>query len=91
MRYLWIGINLKSRNEGLWKRFVISAIFTMPPLIAMGPMLGLKPPSIISPQQRKSYAIIQLYCNEVLVVKQVLRVGFKTIIKKYGFFGSYRS
>ncbi|NLZ48009.1 MAG: copper-translocating P-type ATPase [Clostridiales bacterium] len=76
----------EAEMKGLWKRFVISAIFTVPLLIiAMGPMLGLKLPSIISPDSSgKSYAIIQLLLvTPVLVVgNKFFRVGFKTLIKR---------
>jgi len=76
----------EAEMKGLWRRFVISAIFTVPLLIiAMGPMLGLKLPRIISPDSNAvSYGIIQLLlATPVLFVgNKFFRVGFKTLINR---------
>lgn len=72
--------------KGLWSRFVISAVLTVPLLIiAMGPMIGLKLPEIIAPESSaNTYAILQLLlATPVLFVgNKFFRVGFKTLIKR---------
>ena len=76
----------EAEMKGLWKRFVISAIFTVPLLIiAMGPMIGLKLPSIMAPESSpKNFALIQLLLTTpVLIVgNKFFRIGFKTLIKR---------
>ncbi|MHC1719705.1 MAG: heavy metal translocating P-type ATPase [Clostridiaceae bacterium] len=56
----------------LWKKFVISAVFTVPLLvIAMGHMLGLQLPEIINPMMNpRNFAMIQL-----LLVVPVIALG----------------
>src|SRR5690554_6442273 len=54
--------NKDNEIKALWKRFFISAIFTIPLLyIAMGPMVGLPVPEFISPDiNPKIFSIAQL-------------------------------
>ncbi len=58
----------------LWKKFVISAIFSIPLLIiAMGHMLGLQLPSLIDPMENPlNFAITQ-----IILVTPVIIVGYK--------------
>lgn len=58
----------------LWKKFVISAIFSIPLLIiAMGHMLGLQLPSLIDPMENPlNFAIAQ-----IILVTPVIIVGYK--------------
>ncbi|MGI6085266.1 MAG: heavy metal translocating P-type ATPase [Acetivibrionales bacterium] len=70
----------------LWKKFIISVIFTAPLLyIAMGPMIGLPIPEIISPHMHPlSFGLTQL----VLVIPPIAAgyrfytVGFSRLIKR---------
>lgn len=72
-------------NE-MWRRFIISAVFTVPLLIiTMGHMAGLKLPNIIHPKVNPiNFALIQL----ILVIPVMIAgykfftVGFKTLIKR---------
>lgn len=70
----------------LWKRFIISAIFTVPLLIvSMGHMVGLKLPEIIDPMVNPlGFGLIQLalVIPVVLVGNKFFRVGFKTLVKR---------
>jgi P-type Cu+ transporter len=80
----------KTRKENeiksLWKRFTLSAIFTVPLLyIAMGHMLGLPLPHSIDPMMSPTvYALVQL----ILVLPVIIlgwkfySIGFKTLIKR---------
>lgn len=69
----------------LWIKFLISAVFTIPILtIAMGHMLGLKFPDIISPHHNPvNFALIQL----ILIIPVIAAgykfytVGYKTLFK----------
>lgn len=79
----------KARHEKetktLWRKFVTSAIFATPLLIiAMGHMLGLRLPDIISPVQNPlNFAIIQiiLVTPSIAVGYKFYTVGFKTLFK----------
>lgn len=70
----------------LWKKFIFSTIFTAPLLyIAMGPMLGLPVPDIISPHLNPlNFGLIQL----ILVIPSIIAgyrfytVGFSRLIKR---------
>lgn len=75
----------EAERKALWRRFIISAIFTVPLLIiSMGHMLGYELPKIIDPMSNaKTFALVQF----VLVVPVMIagikffKVGFKTLIK----------
>ncbi|MGD9678846.1 MAG: heavy metal translocating P-type ATPase [Vulcanibacillus sp.] len=83
----------KERKEkeikSLWRRFVISAIFTAPLLyMAMGhmfgEMLGIKLPEIIDPMMNPwNFAIVQLILvtPTMIVGYKYFTVGFKTLFK----------
>ncbi|HHU90520.1 MAG TPA: heavy metal translocating P-type ATPase [Clostridiaceae bacterium] len=70
----------------LWKKFILSAIFTAPLLyIAMGPMIGLPVPNIISPQTNPlNFGLVQL----ILVIPSIIAgyrfytVGFSRLVKR---------
>ncbi|WP_313370865.1 heavy metal translocating P-type ATPase [Sedimentibacter sp.] len=83
----------KERKEkeikSLWRRFVISAIFTAPLLyMAMGHMfgekIGLKLPEIIDPMMNPwNFAIVQLFLTTptMIVGYKYFTVGFKALFK----------
>lgn len=70
----------------LWKKFILSTIFTAPLLyIAMGPMIGLPVPDMISPHANPlNFGLIQL----ILVIPSIIAgyrfytVGFSRLIKR---------
>ncbi|NLX64703.1 MAG: heavy metal translocating P-type ATPase [Clostridiaceae bacterium] len=70
----------------LWKKFILSIIFTVPLLyIAMGPMIGLPLPDIISPHMNPlNFGLVQL----VLVIPSIIAgykfytVGFSRLIRR---------
>ncbi|MEQ8153621.1 MAG: heavy metal translocating P-type ATPase [Clostridiaceae bacterium] len=74
----------------LWKRFVISLIFTIPLLaVSMGHMigerLGFSLPEIIDPMMNpKNFAIVQLVLviPVMIVGNRFFRVGFKSLIRR---------
>lgn len=70
----------------MWRRFIISAVFTVPLLIiTMGHMAGLKLPDIIHPKVNPlNFALIQLILvTPVMIVGyKFFTVGFKTLIKR---------
>lgn len=70
----------------LWKKFIISAIFTVPLLyISMGHMLGLPLPGIIDPMMHPTaFALSQLILTIPVVIagNRYYRIGFKTLIKR---------
>ncbi len=72
--------------QSLWRKFVISAVFTVPLLvISMGHMLGLHLPMLIDPMMNPgNYALIQLLLAAPVVAmgNRFYRVGFKTLIKR---------
>lgn len=78
-------IKKEEEMKSLWKRFIISAIFTVPLLIvAMGPMMGMTLPGIIDPNTNSvNFGLLQL----VLVIppmvagQKFFKVGFKTLFK----------
>jgi len=79
----------KERKESeikfLWKRFIISAIFTIPLLyISMGHMIGLPLPNFIDPNINPIvFAITQLVLTIPVAIagKRFYSVGFRTLFK----------
>lgn len=69
----------------LWKKFIISAIFTVPLLyISMGHMIGAPLPMFLHPEMNASnFALFQLFLTIPVVIagNRYYRVGFKTLIK----------
>ena len=69
----------------LWKKFIVSAVFSIPLLyIAMGHMLGLPIPEIINPEFNPlNFALIQLVLTIPVVIAgyKFYTVGFKTLFK----------
>ncbi|MGL4980432.1 MAG: heavy metal translocating P-type ATPase [Fusobacteriaceae bacterium] len=72
--------------KSLWKRFLISLIFTVPLLIiSMGHMVGDTLPDFISPEvSPKTFALSQLILTTpvMLIGEKFFRVGIKTFLKK---------
>ncbi len=72
--------------KSLLRKFIISAIFTLPLLyIAMGHMIGLPLPKIIMPDMNPlNFAIIQiiLVTPSVIVGRRFYTTGFKLLIKR---------
>ncbi|MFZ5968428.1 MAG: heavy metal translocating P-type ATPase [Bacillota bacterium] len=70
----------------LWKKFVVSAIFTVPLLyIAMGHLLGIELPEIIEPMMNPlNFALIQLVLTIPIVIagNKFYTVGFKSLFRK---------
>lgn len=70
----------------LWKKFVFSAIFTIPLLyISMGHMLGFPLPNFINPNiNAKSFAISQLLLVLPVIIlgNRFYTVGFKSILRR---------
>ena len=79
----------KERKEheikSLWKRFLISAIFTIPLLyISMGHMMGLPLPMFLDPMMNPvNFAVTQLMLTIPVVVTgyKFYTIGIKTLIK----------
>ncbi|MBU5313506.1 heavy metal translocating P-type ATPase [Tissierella carlieri] len=79
----------KERKEkeikSLWKKFIISAIFTVPLLyIAMGHMLGLPLPMFLHPNMNPvNFALTQLVLTIPVVIAgyRYYTIGIKTLIK----------
>lgn len=71
--------------KALWRRFIISAVFTVPLLvIAMGHMAGLELPMIISPHMNPmNFALVQLGLTIPVVAAgyRFYTVGFRTLFK----------
>ncbi len=69
----------------LWKKFIISAIFTVPLLyISMGHMMGAPLPMFLHPDMNPElFAITQLLLTIPVVIagNRYYRVGFKTLLK----------
>jgi Cu+-exporting ATPase len=72
--------------KGLWDKFVISAIFTVPLLvIAMGHMAGLHMPEIIDPMMNpRNFALVQLFLVMPVIAlgNRFYTGGFKTLIRR---------
>jgi P-type Cu+ transporter len=71
----------------MWKRFWISAVFTVPLLlISMGHMFGMPLPEAIDPMMNPSgFALLQLVLTLPVMVmgKPFFTVGFKTLAKRH--------
>lgn len=71
--------------KNLWKRFLGSAIFTIPLFyISMGPMIGLPVPSFMDPMANPLvFAMIQLVLTfPVMVInKEYFQIGFRTLFR----------
>lgn len=72
--------------ELLWKKFIISAIFTIPLLyISMGHMMGLPLPDFINPMMNPEvFALSQLLLTIPVVIagNRYYTVGFKALIRR---------
>lgn len=72
-------------SQRLWRRFLISAIFTVPLLyIAMGHMLGLPLPEVLHPSHNAgAFALIQIALTLPVLIagRQYYSTGFKTLAK----------
>ncbi len=72
--------------KALWKKFILSAVFSVPLLyIAMGHMLNLYLPKIISPEYYPlNFALIQLLLTIPVVIagNKFYLVGFKALFRK---------
>ena len=75
----------EKERKALWKKFVISAIFTVPLLyISMGPMIWLPIPNFIDPMINPLvFALVQLILTSPVVVVgyKYYTVGFRTLFK----------
>jgi Cu+-exporting ATPase len=79
-------VKKEKEMKHLWKRFIISAIFTILLLyISMGLMIGLPLPGFISPETNPlAFALAQLFLVIPVVISgyRFYTVGFKTLIRK---------
>ena len=70
----------------LWKKFIISALFTIPLfIISMGHMVGLPLPGFISPEiNPMGFALIQLFLTIPVIIAghRFYTVGFKALFRK---------
>ncbi len=70
----------------LWKKFIISAIFTIPLLyISMGHMVGLPLPSLIDPSNNPEvYAVTQLVLTVPILIagNKFYKIGFKALLRR---------
>ena len=71
--------------KALWKRFIISAIFTVPLLyISMGHMMGAPLPMFLDPMENPlNFALLQLILTMPVVIagRRFYTVGMKTLMK----------
>lgn len=78
-------VKKEEEMKSLLRRFLISAVFTVPLLIvAMGPMFGLTLPGIINPKTNAvTYALLQftLVLPTMVAGEKFFMVGFKALIK----------
>lgn len=76
----------QQQTKEMWRRFIISAVFTVPLLIiTMGHMAGLKLPNIIHPKVNPlNFALIQLILVTPVMIAgyKFFTVGFKTLVKR---------
>jgi Cu+-exporting ATPase len=80
----------QEKKEGeirsLKTRLIVSAIFTIPLFyIAMGPMIGLPIPNIISPEIHPlNFALVQMFLTIPVIIYgyKFYTVGFRTLIKR---------
>lgn len=74
-----------SQINNLWKRFLGSAIFTVPLFyISMGPMVGLPVPQFMDAMANPlTFAMIQLILTipVMLINKEYFQIGFKTLFR----------
>jgi len=76
----------EKESKTLWKKFILSIIFTVPLLyVAMGPMIGLPLPDIISPHMNPlNFGLVQL----ILVIPTIIAgykfytVGFSRLFRR---------
>jgi Cu+-exporting ATPase len=71
--------------QTLWRKFIVAVIFTIPLLyIAMGPMVGLPLPSIVSPQENPlNFGLLQLLLVIPIVIAgyRFYTVGFSRLFR----------
>ncbi|WP_226676109.1 heavy metal translocating P-type ATPase [Rossellomorea aquimaris] len=71
----------------MWKRFWVSAVFTVPLLlVSMGHMFGMPLPEAIDPMVNPSgFALLQLVLTfpVMMMGKPFFSVGFKTLVKRH--------
>lgn len=76
----------EEEEKRLWKEMKIAALFTVPLLIiAMGPMMGIPLPKVISPEHNLSaFALIQMLLTipVVYVGKHFYTKGFKALFRR---------
>lgn len=76
----------ENEAKSLWRKFLFSAIFTVPLLyVAMGHMIGLPLPEIIDPMMNPiNFALLQLILVLPVIVmgSRFYLVGFKTLAKR---------
>jgi len=76
----------ENEARSLWRKFLFSAIFTVPLLyVAMGHMIGLPLPEMIDPMMNpKNFAMLQLLLVLPVVVmgSRFYIVGFRTLAKR---------
>jgi len=69
----------------LWRKFIISAIFTVPLLyLSMGHMVGLHLPKMLDPMMNPlNFALVQLLLTIPVVIagERYYRIGFRTLFK----------
>lgn len=72
--------------KNLWKRFLISMIFTVPLLmISMGHMLGYMLPSFIDPMENpENFAVLQLVLASIVILTGIrfFQVGFLALFRR---------
>lgn len=72
--------------KALWKKFIVSAIFTAPLLyISMGHMIGLPLPGLINPMMHPAaFALSQLLLTLPVIVSgsRFYTIGFKSLIRR---------
>ena len=75
----------ESEMKALWKRFLVSAIFTVPLLyISMGHMMGAPLPMFLHPDHAPlTFALVQLFLTIPVVIsgRKFYSVGLKTLTK----------
>lgn len=75
----------EKRTQSLWRRVVLSAIFTIPLFyISMGPMIGLPVPAFMDADANGlTNALIQLALTlpVMIINREYFKVGFKTLFK----------
>lgn len=76
----------ENEAKSLWRKFLLSAVFTVPLLyVAMGHMIGLPLPEIIDPMMNpKNFAMLQLILVLPVIVmgSRFYIVGFRTLAKR---------